>query len=79
VEEARKVLTRLRRIEALEREHAPPRALLAELNELVGEAERWLAAEGWLESDPAGAARAAEALERCRERLVETATPVAGA
>jgi hypothetical protein len=55
-----KVLVRLGRIEALEREGAPARALLAELRELLVEAEAWVAAE------PGGTERAAAALERCR-------------
>ena len=76
MDEARAVLTRLRRIEALEREHALPATLLAELRELVAEAGRWLAAEGWLESEPEEHARAAEALERCRAALAEPATSV---
>src|SRR5260221_213327 len=41
MEEARAVLARLERIEALDREGAPPDALLPELRALVGEAEEW--------------------------------------
>jgi hypothetical protein len=41
MDEARAVLARLDRIEALEREGAPPAALLAELQALVREAEEW--------------------------------------
>jgi hypothetical protein len=40
------VLTRLERIEALERERADAPALLGELRELVREAERWARSEG---------------------------------
>jgi Tfp pilus assembly protein PilN len=41
MDEARAVLARLERIEALERSGAPAGALLAELRELVPEAEAW--------------------------------------
>jgi hypothetical protein len=41
VEEARAVLARLDRIETLDRADADPSALLAELRELVREAEEW--------------------------------------
>ena len=54
------MLVRLGRIEALEREGAPARALLAELRELLVEVEAWVAAE------PGGTERATAALERCR-------------
>jgi hypothetical protein len=60
MDEARKVLTRLARIEALDREGATPRALLAEVRELLAEAEVWVRAEGH------GTDVAAEALARCR-------------
>ncbi len=60
MDEARAVLTRLARIEALEREDAPPRAVLAEVRELLREGEAWLGAEG------GRADGAAEALDRCR-------------
>jgi hypothetical protein len=46
MEEARAVIRRLERIEALEREGAHPAALLAELHELVREAEVWARVEG---------------------------------
>lgn len=65
MEEARRVLERLDRIEALEREQALPEVLLAELRELLVEAEAWVRAEG------TGADLAREALERCREALDE--------
>ena len=45
MDEARVVLRRLRRIEALEREGAAPRSLLAEVRALLGEAEAWVSAE----------------------------------
>jgi hypothetical protein len=63
VDEARAVLRRLRRIEALERERAPVRSVLAEVQALVAEAEAWVAAEG------GGTDGAGEALERCRGAL----------
>ncbi len=62
MEEARAVLARLDRIEALERERAPAGELLAEVRALLAEAEAWVRAE------PAGTERAEDALERCRER-----------
>jgi hypothetical protein len=62
MEEARRVLERLGRIERLEREHAPSGALLGELRELVREGEDWLRTE----REPGGAAAA---LERCRTAL----------
>ena len=57
MDEARAVLTRLERIEVLEREGASVPLLLAELRELVGEATAWAEREG----DPR-ALQAAEAL-----------------
>jgi hypothetical protein len=60
MEEARTVLARLARIEVLEREGAHPPVLLAELRELVREAEAWVGAEG----RPVGAL---EAVARCKE------------
>lgn len=62
MDEARAVLRRLERIEALDRERADPRTLLAELRELVREAEEWTRAEGEPE-------RATAAVERCKEAL----------
>ena len=65
VEEARKVLERLARIEQLREGRPSPSAeLLEELRELVREAEAWLR----VESDAAGAV---EALVRCRAALAE--------
>jgi hypothetical protein len=63
MDEARAVLERLRRIEALEREGAPDRSLLAEVRALLVEADAWLAVECY------GTARAEAALGRCREAL----------
>jgi hypothetical protein len=63
VDEARAVLCRLRRIEALERERAPARSILAEVHALLEEAEAWLAVEA------GGAETIDAALARCREAL----------
>lgn len=65
MDEARAVLARLDRIEALEREGAPPGVLLEELRGLVQEAEAW----AWTE----GGDRARNAVERCAAAL---STPV---
>lgn len=62
MDEARAVIERLRRIEALEREGTHPRTLLAEVQMLLTEAEAWLNAEGTPD-------RAAEALDRCCDAL----------
>jgi len=62
MDEARAVMDRLDRIDALQRERAHPHAVLAELRELVREAEEWVTAE----REPA---RAAAAVARCKEAL----------
>jgi len=49
-------MTRLERIEALEREGAHPAALLAELHALVREAEAWARLEGDARATAAAAA-----------------------
>ena len=67
MDEARAVLRRLSRIEALEREGAPPRSLLAEVHALLAEAEAWAAAER------GGVELAEAALHRCRDALAEPA------
>jgi hypothetical protein len=56
MDEARAVLRRLERIEALEREGAHPSAILAELQELVHEAEAWARCEGDERASTAAAA-----------------------
>ena len=71
MDEARAVITRLARIEALEREGAPPRAVLAEVRELLREGE------AWIESERDGIELAADALERCRFAKDGEVTPVA--
>lgn len=63
MDEARAVLARLDRIEALEREGAPPGALLEELRGLVQAAETWARLEG--------DERARRAVERCEAGLVQ--------
>jgi transposase len=62
MDEARAVLQRLDRIEALEREGAHPAAVLAELHELVREAEAWARLEGDERAEAAIAALAAHAM-----------------
>ena len=62
MDEARAVLRRLERIEALEREGAQPAALLAELHELVREAEAWARLEGDERASNAAAALSAHAM-----------------
>ena len=64
MDEARAVLHRLDRIEALDRGAAPAGELLDELRDLLREAETWLRAE----PEPHGAV---EALAGCR-RAMET-------
>jgi hypothetical protein len=62
MEEARRVLERLARIEELEHEQAPSDLLLDELRELVREAEAWVRVEP--DPEPANGA-----VERCRSAL----------
>jgi hypothetical protein len=62
MDEARAVLRRLERIEALEREGAQPAAVLAELRELVHEAEAWARLEGDERAATAAAAMAERAM-----------------
>jgi hypothetical protein len=66
VDEARRVLARLERIETLDREHALPGALLAELRALLAEAEAWARTEHAV-PEPA-----LQAVDRCREMLEST-------
>ena len=67
MDEARAVLDRLGRIDALERAGAPPRELLGELRALVAEAEIWARRDDALE--------ALEAVERSRAALEEVHQP----
>jgi hypothetical protein len=62
VDEARAVIERLDRIEALERAGAQPAAVLPELQELVREAEAWARLEGDARAEAAVAALAARAM-----------------
>jgi hypothetical protein len=63
MDEARRVMERLERIEALQEAEAPAAALLAEVRQLLRDGEAWLAAEG------NGAEVALGALDRCRGRV----------
>ncbi len=63
MDEARTVLERLDRIDALELEGAPAEILLDEVRALLGEAE------AWVRTEPRGTDLAREALDRCRETL----------
>ena len=65
MDEARAVLARLERIEALEADGAPARLLLDEVRGLLADAEIWV------RSERAGTDLAETALERCREALRE--------
>lgn len=65
MDEARAVLERLGRIDALEREGAPAGELLDELRELVREAEVWARREG------PGAEEAIDAIDRAQSALEE--------
>jgi hypothetical protein len=67
MDEARAVLHRLSRIEALEREGAPAQSLLAEVRALLEEAEAWVG------SERAGVDAAEAALDRCRDALAAPA------
>lgn len=66
MEEARRVLARLERIEALERDSTPARVLLAEVRGLLADAEAWTQAER------ADTARAEDAVARCRDALARS-------
>ena len=79
MDEARTVIQRLERIEALQSEQAPAAVLLTEVRQLLREGEAWLAAErdgagsrpAEDERAPGRVADAAAALAGCRERLGE--------
>lgn len=65
MDEARRVLDRLDRIETLHRDGASPLVLLGELQELLGEAEAWARAEGArVDGAHDAVGRVREALER---------------
>ena len=63
MDEARRVIERLDRIEALKTADAPADELLAEVRALLCDGEAWLAAERGSNQ------RARAALDRCGERL----------
>ena len=65
MDEAHALLKRLERIEALDREGAPPALLLPELRALVGEAEAWARRE----RDPGAEAAAAACASACNDAL----------
>ncbi len=64
MDEARRVLERLERIDRLRDGGAPASALLVEVRALLSEGECWLASER-----PDGLEGATAALERCRAQL----------
>jgi hypothetical protein len=84
VDEARRVIRRLERIEALQSARAPAEALLDEVRQLLREGEAWLAAEhdGTCRQAGAGAAdlhaEAAAALDGCRATLADEKGVVPG-
>lgn len=67
MEEARRILERLERIDALERAAASPAELLAELRGLLLDAEAWVRVEGGDIAD--------DAVARLREALARDAVP----
>jgi len=67
MEEARRVIERLERIEALDRATANPAELLAEVRGLLHDAEAWVRVEGGDTAD--------EAVIRLREALARDAVP----
>jgi hypothetical protein len=69
VDEARRVIERLERIEALQSTRAPAEALLGEVRQLLREGEAWLAAEHAAGGEVDGAGGAEAALRGCRARL----------
>jgi hypothetical protein len=77
VDEARKVIRRLERIESLQSAQAPARELLREVRKLLSEGEAWLAVERGATCGPGSSTGArpcatdgaAAALDGCRARL----------
>jgi hypothetical protein len=74
MDEARRVIERLERIDRLRDDGAPAAVLLAEVCGLLADGERWLAAER-----PEGLDDARVALDRCRNGLEDPKGVVAGA
>ncbi len=68
MDEARRVLERLERIERLLGGGAPPAVLLGEVRGLLADGERWLAQEGAENLEDARAA-----LDRCRREVEQEA------
>ena len=64
MDEARRVIDRLERIDRLRVDGAPAAVLLGEVRALLADGERWLATE-----HPEGLDEARVALERCRSGL----------
>jgi hypothetical protein len=67
MEEARRVLARLERVESLDRANAGPAELLEELRGLLRDAEAWVRVEGDGDAD--------DAVIRLREALEQDAAP----
>ena len=67
MEEARRVIQRLERIDALDRSTADPAELLAEVRGLLHDAEAWVRVEGGDSAD--------DAVARLREALARDAVP----
>jgi hypothetical protein len=70
MDEARAVLQRIRRIDALQRERAGSPALLAELDRLVVEARAWLCAEGRDDAAAAEPGGAHGGVDRSRKEMI---------
>ena len=81
MDEARNVIRRLERIEALRGTHAPADELLGEVRQLLSEGEAWLAAErgGRGHEDGRATESAAAALAGCRAGIAEREEVVPGA
>jgi hypothetical protein len=71
MEETHALLARLDRIEALDREGAPPERLLPELRELVHEAEAWARRE----RDPDALAAATMCATACEAVIADAIVP----
>lgn len=63
MDEVRRVIARLERIETLKQAGAPAEELLGEVRALLRDGEAWLA------SEPGATERARAALDRCGERI----------